>query len=425
MTETQENPLVAKSESPTGFTTNMGSAPNELDNLNAQTSGAGILNDVASSLTDFRNGDWLNFGVDVATDGLDLLGAAMDPLGTLASAGVGWLIEHISFLKEGLDQLAGNPEAVTAKATTWENVSKQLEQSAGQYEQAAAKVAPDFQGAGGQAYQNTAKGYAATLRGASGQAHAASIGMNVAAALVGTERGLIRDMISSFVGELIIKGLAALAASWCTFGGTIAAFIADTVVEGGILAEKIGTRIAKVVEQLEKLAKSAGKSKAAIEDAANALKKLGKAADKVTDKSVDLAANIEKKGNELTDSARAAGKSHVDESVGDKAKRWGEAWEDKVPGRDHVKGLGDKYSEDGRSFLSQKEWRKPGEETPKWNTADTVGAATEARRQENEQIARSKEGAEAYEKEHGGEGGGEGAKPEGGGQKPEGGAKPE
>ncbi|SEP45545.1 WXG100 family type VII secretion target [Amycolatopsis saalfeldensis] len=420
MTETQENPLVAKSESPTGFTTNMGSAPKEMDNLNAQTSGAGILNDVASTITDARNGDWLNFGVDVATDGLDLLGAAMDPLGTLASAGVGWLIEHISFLKEGLDQLAGNPEAVTAKATTWENVSKQLEQSAGQYEQAAAKVAPDFQGQGGQAYQDTAKGYAATLRGASGQAHAASIGMNVAAALVGTERGLIRDMISSFVGELIIKGLAALAASWCTFGGTIAAFIADTVVEGGILAEKIGTRIAKVVEQLEKLAKSAGKSKAAIEDAANALKKLGKAADKVTDKSVDLAANIEKKGNELTDSARAAGKSHVDESVGDKAERWKESTAEKVPFHDKLEGAGDKVSEHGRNFLSPEGWQKAGGDVPKPSSADWVGAGTEARRQENEQVDRQREGAEAYKKEH------EGEKPEGG-EKPQGGGegKPE
>ncbi|MDT8914614.1 hypothetical protein [Amycolatopsis sp. PS_44_ISF1] len=406
MTETQENPLVAKSESPGGSMTNLGSSDNEWDNLNAQTSGAGILNDVASSITDFRNGDWLNLGVDVATDGLDLLGAAMDPLGTLASAGVGWLIEHISFLKDGLDQLAGNPEAVTAKATTWENVSKQLAQSAEAYDQAAAKVAPEFQGQGGQAYQDTAKGYAATLRGASGQAHAAGIGMNVAAALVGTERGLIRDMISSFVGELIVKGLAALAASWCTFGGTIAAFIADTVVEGGILAEKIGTRIAKVVEQLEKLAQSAGKSKAAIENAANALKKLGKAADKVTDKSVDLAASLEKKGNELTDSARAAGKSHVDESVADKNERWGTAWENKVPGREHLEGAGDKVSEHGRSFLDQKKWREHDGETPRWNTADTVGAATEARRQENEQIARSHESAEAYEKEHGEEGGG-------------------
>ncbi|WP_326837631.1 hypothetical protein VSH64_22550 [Amycolatopsis rhabdoformis] len=407
MTETQENPLVAESESPSGFTSNMGTSSNELDNLNSQTSGAGVLNDIASGLTDFRSKDWLNLGADAVTVGLDLLGVVMDPLGSLASAGVGWLIEHISFLKEGLDKLAGNPEAVSAKAVTWDNVSKQLEQSATQYDQAAAKVAPDFQGAGGTAYQNMAKGYAATLRGASGQAHAASIGMNVAAALVGTERGLIRDMISSFVGELIVKAIAALAASWCTFGGTIAAFIADTVIEGGILAEKISGRIAQVVEKLEKLIQSAGKSRGAIEEATNALKKVGKAADKITDKSVDVAANMEKKGNDLTDAARAAGRPHVDESAAAKAERWSESAE-KNPVHDHVEKLGDKISEDGRSFLKPDAWKAAKGGTPDWNWADTTGVATEGRRQENEQYARQNEATEAYEKAHKAEGEGSG-----------------
>ncbi|WP_406643320.1 hypothetical protein [Amycolatopsis sp. WGS_07] len=392
MTETQENPLVAKSESPSGLTTNMGSSSNELDNLNAQTSGSGMLNDVAATLTDARKGDWGNLAVDGLTDGLDLLGAAMDPLGTLASAGVGWLIEHISFLKEGLDQLAGNPEAVTAKAVTWSNISKQLTESAEQYEQAASKVAPNFQGQGGQAYQEAAKGYAETLRGAAGHASSASTGMNVAAALVGTERGLIRDMISSFVGELIIKGLAALASSWCTFGGTVAAFIADTVVEGGILAEKIGTRIAKVVEKLDKLAESAGKSKAAIEQAANALRKVGKAAGKVTDKSVDIAAGLEKKAGDLKEAGRA-------ESAAEKAERWTNNAKEKVPGREHFEHAGETYSEDGRSVLNQKKWRE-GDGVPGWSPADTLGAGAEARRQENEQYDRYAEGSEAYEKEH-------------------------
>ncbi|GAA1031238.1 MULTISPECIES: hypothetical protein [Amycolatopsis] len=398
MTETQENPLVAKSESPSGPTTNMGSSSNELDNLNAQTSGAGIVNDLSATQTDFRHGDWGNFAVDVATDGLDLLGVAMDPLGSLASAGVGWLIEHISFLKEGLDQLAGNPEAVTAKAVTWANIGKQLAESADKYEQAAAKVAPNFQGQGGQAYQGRAKDYAGKLRNAAGQANGASTGMNVAAALVGTERGLIRDMISSFVGELIVKGIAALASSWCTFGGTVAAFIADTVVEGGILAEKIGTRIAKVVEKLDKLAESAGKSKAAIEQLANAMRKAGKAADKIADKSVDVGVNLEKKAGELKDAGKA-------ESAADKAERWKANAKDWVQTplsgkvKDRVNEWGDTYSEDGRQVLSPKAWEEAKDGAPKWSPADTAGVGAETRRQENEQYDRYSEASEKSEKE--------------------------
>ncbi|MEU7784792.1 hypothetical protein [Amycolatopsis sp. NPDC049159] len=396
MTETQENPLVATAEPSSGFWSGMGEgSKGELDNVNAQTGGAGIFSDAASTLTDARNGDWGNLALDVGTDALDLLGAAMDPLGTLASAGVGWLIEHISFLKDGLDKLAGKPETVTAKAVTWTNISKQLTETAEQYEQQAKKVQQSFSDCGSaEAYQRTAESYVGVLRGAASHADSASTAMNVGAALVGTERGLIRDMISSFVGELIVKALAALAASWCTFGGTIAAFIADTVVEGGVLAEKISTRITKIVEKLESLAKGAGKSKAALEGAANALKKVGKGVDKIVDKSVDTAASIERKANELKQAGKEA------KSAEETAKGWSDAAKEHVPGREKVEGLGDKLSDDGRSFLSQKEWREGGGKVPGFNLADGVGVGTEARRQENEQIDRYHEGREAYEKEH-------------------------
>ncbi|MCR6483268.1 hypothetical protein M8542_10615 [Amycolatopsis sp. OK19-0408] len=390
-----ENALVATSESPGGFWSGMGDgSKGELDNLNAQTGGAGIFSDAASTLTDARNGDWGNLAMDVGTDALDLLGAAMDPLGTLASAGVGWLIEHISFLKDGLDKLAGKPEAVTAKAVTWSNIQKSLTETAESYEQQAKKVQQSFSDCGSaEAYQKTAESYVSVLRGAASHAGDASTAMNVGAALVGTERGLIRDMISSFVGELIVKALAALAASWCTFGGTIAAFIADTVVEGGVLAEKISTRIAKVVEKLESLAKGAGKSKAALEGAANALKKVGKGVDKIVDKSVDTAAGIERKANELKQAGREA------KSAEETADGWKDAWADKVPGRDKVEGLGEKFSEDGRSTLKPGAWQESGG-FPGWNTADTTGVVTEGRRQENEQRDRYHETQEAYEKEH-------------------------
>ncbi|GAA3560580.1 hypothetical protein GCM10022222_50430 [Amycolatopsis ultiminotia] len=402
------NPLVATPESPSGATTDMGSSDHEPDNLNAQTSGAGIFNDVASTITDARAGDWGNLTLDAITDGLDLLGAAMDPLGALASAGVGWLIEHISFLKEGLDKLAGSPEAVTAKATTWANIAKQLEESANGYQQAAAKIRPDFQGKGGSAYQVAAAGYIATLKGASAQATGTSTGMQIAAALVGTERGIIRDLISAFVGELIVKGLAALAASWCTFGGTIAAFIADTVVEGGILAEKISGRIAKVVEQLDKLAQKAGKAKGAIEDASNALKKIGKGADKLTDKSVDVGAKAEQKGLDAKSAARDAGRSHVDESGTDKAERWKDATGAEPP--DSLT----QFAEPNRSALNLGKWKEADGDVPRWNHADTTGVVTEGRRQENEQLDRAHESAESYEKERESEEGGEEPAPAGG-----------
>ncbi|NKQ54941.1 hypothetical protein HFP15_18825 [Amycolatopsis sp. K13G38] len=387
-TETaEENPLVAKSESSSGVFTNTGKdGASAVDNLPAQTAGSGLFNDVATTVKDFSDGDWGNAAMDVATDGLDLLGAAMDPLGTLASAGVGFLIEHISFLKDGLDKLAGNPEAVTAKAQTWQNVSEQLTKTAESYEKSAAKTGESYKGGdGAAAYQQTAAGYADALRGAAGHAKSASTAMQVGAAIVGTERGLIRDMISEFVGELIVKGLAALATSWCSFGGTIAAFIADTVVEGGILAEKISTRIAKIVERLTALAKNAEKSKGAIEAAAKALAKIGKTADKIADKSLDAATKIESTANNL-------------KQAGKEAK---EAAEAKKTAQEIREASGEtKENPLEKSLLNLGKWSEEGHVTAP-NSGDLIATVLEGRRQANEQADRSREAAEAYEKEHG------------------------
>ncbi|MTD58456.1 hypothetical protein [Amycolatopsis pithecellobii] len=376
---------MTSTETPTGFLSNTGKdGASAIDNLPAQTAGSGLFNDVATTVKDFSDGDWANAAMDVATDGLDLLGAAMNPMDALASAGVGWLIEHISFLKEGLDKLAGNPEAVTAKAQTWQSIAKQLSETAETYEQSAAKAGESYRGEGGPAaYQKTAQSYADSLRGAAGHAQNASTAMQIGAAIVGTERGLIRDMISEFIGELIVKGLAALATSWCSFGGTVAAFIADSVVEGGILAEKISTRIAKIVAKLEALAKNANKSKGVLEAAAKALGKIGKTADKLVDKSVDAATKIESTANNL-------------KQAGKEAKEAAEARKTAAEIREATEGAKENPLE--KSFLNLDKWAEEGH-PPKPNAADGIAVATEGRRQENEQADRSKEAAESAESE--------------------------
>jgi hypothetical protein len=381
MTSTETaNPLVAKSAE---------SGP-------TATAGSGLFDDVAGTIKDFSDGHWGQGTLDAATSGLDLLGAAMDPLGTLASAGVGWLIEHISFLREGLDKLAGNPAEVTAKAQTWQNIAKSLNDTADTYEQSAAKLGQTYKdGDGPAAYQQAAKGYADTMRGAAGHANGAATGMQIAAALVGTERGLIRDMISSFVGQLILKAVVALASSWCSFGASVAAFIADTVLEGAALAEKISSRIAKIVEKLDTLAQSAGKSKGIIEAASKGLQKLGSTADKIADKGLDTAVKLDSKSTELADAAEAKPRLSV-EGLKEKVK---------VPGSDKVPYLS-AAADPNRNDTSGEKWANRalgGDDAvaPKWTPADSTGVVAEGRRQWNEQGHRDKETAEAYEKEHG------------------------
>ena len=49
---------------------------------------------------------------------LDVLGDIGDPLGAVISCAVGWIVNHVSFLREPIDWLAGDPHSIEASATT-------------------------------------------------------------------------------------------------------------------------------------------------------------------------------------------------------------------------------------------------------------------------------------------------------------------
>ncbi|MGH3500837.1 MAG: WXG100 family type VII secretion target, partial [Nocardioidaceae bacterium] len=241
------NPLVEQPDADeTGVITGTGNATDA-------TAGTGLFGDSVMLIEDAGEGGKTLVG-DIALVGFDLLGAVMDPLGSLAAAGVGWLIEHISFLHTALDKLAGDPAVISAKAQTWKNISQSLDATSAQLQDALKKVEPHWQGTAAQNYHATAAGYHDSLKAVASQSNGAASMMNDAGALVGAERGLIRDLIAAFVGPLIVKALAALALAWCTAGGSIAAFITDTVIEGGILAGKIAARIGKLATKIAEFA---------------------------------------------------------------------------------------------------------------------------------------------------------------------------
>ncbi len=217
----------------------------------AEYEGAGVfdsLDDAAAALQQDRP-DPAEIGSNLASAGLELLGAAMNPLGALAAAGVGWLIEHVEFLNEGLDQLAGDPAQITAQAQTWQNVSTELAAIAVDYERSVDELR-GWDGAAAQAYRATAGPYTNALRATSGQAADMSRSLTLTGAAVGTVRALIRDSIAEWIGGVVARFVVALATSWASFGGSVAAFVASTVASAASLASQIASKIARLLETL-------------------------------------------------------------------------------------------------------------------------------------------------------------------------------
>jgi hypothetical protein len=248
---------------------------------------AGIFSSSANLIYDGIKGDWTAVLGDAAGFGMDLLGFVTNPLGSLLTAGIGWLIEHIAFIKEALDLVAGDPDAVNAIAETWTNIAKRMQETADKYTSTLSALS-GTQGAAIDGYRKAVQDFSNVVAGGASHATSAAQAMTVAASAVGVVRGAIRDAIATFVSNAIIKFAAASALAPVTFGASQAAFIADTVAQGAITAGKNAKKVSKVVKQLEKVSDEAKNSRNMLKGTTKNLKKT------VTDYNRDAAKHANK-----------------------------------------------------------------------------------------------------------------------------------
>ncbi|MCP2170014.1 hypothetical protein [Goodfellowiella coeruleoviolacea] len=222
--------------------------------------GAGPADTIAQTVDSIKNfddpSDALEVGMNVAATGIDILGTVVDPLGTLASSAVGWLIEHVSFLREPFDLLAGNPDDIKAAVATFNDCADKLNQiSTAQTEALSSQVQnwPKDVSAASAAFHEKMTFRAEQLKGASMACIGVAESIAHAGTWTGVVRGLIRDLIATFVGEVIRNALIALASSWFTLGGSVAAFTAWAVGRGAMVLSKCTAKIAKLLEALSRL----------------------------------------------------------------------------------------------------------------------------------------------------------------------------
>lgn len=222
------NPLVSEPEGPSA------------------TAGTGLIGDITNLTAD--NDPW-DYAVDGVSTAIDAIAMAFDPFGAIAAAGVGWLLQHVSFLREPLDKLTGDADSINALSVTWSNIAERLNQEASDYA-SAVRTTEHWTGTAAEAYRRAAEDLRAVLEATADHALHASEGIMAAGILVGTERALIYDAISTFIGRLVVEALVALASSWCTFGASIAAFVAAVNIDAAIQAERVALRIGALMKRV-------------------------------------------------------------------------------------------------------------------------------------------------------------------------------
>ncbi len=256
-------------------------APNELIAPPVGEAPGGLELGVTSSWNDLGEavggGDPLGIGFTAAGAGLDTLDSVLNPLDQLAGSAASFLVEHIGFLQEGLDVLAGNSAEVIAQAETWHNVGLRLTEVAQGYRSAVGEVGAGWQGAGSAAYAGVVADYTTRLDEAAAMAERLASVVLTSGGAVGTVRGLVEGLVVNFVQKVIETVVYAGIAAFFTFGGSLAVGAARIIVSAIDLASDITRRISRLLDTLADAGRTAEQVVDAIRDLAERARTTGPA----------------------------------------------------------------------------------------------------------------------------------------------------
>jgi uncharacterized protein YukE len=175
--------------------------------------------------------------------------AVLDPLATLAAAGVGWLLEHLSFLREPLDRLMGDKDAIQANVEATTRLAVQLRQLSDDHRTQLGDT-NGWTGMSSEAFKASMDRMGHELDALADAVRTKAKVVGVTGTLVIILRDIVRDAIAQFVGTLISGALQALALLVPTFGASVPIFIGKAVHRAVALGVSIASKILKLVGAL-------------------------------------------------------------------------------------------------------------------------------------------------------------------------------
>jgi hypothetical protein len=192
--------------------------------------GIGLAEDAHQIATAIRDRSWVDGAIGGVGVSLEALSLAVDPLGSVASWGVAWLIEHVRPLRDALDELAGDAEQVAGHAAVWRHVAAMTGTAQQEYAARISTETSGWTGDAGDSYRAHAAGHLTTLDGIAAAAGGIASAVDGAGLLVAAVREIVRDLIANFVATLAVRLPQWLAMEGLTLG------IATPVVAGQVSA---------------------------------------------------------------------------------------------------------------------------------------------------------------------------------------------
>jgi len=230
------------------------------------TAGAGFFDSAFALKKAVDEGDSLSIGLASAGMAIEALGMVVDPIGSLLTAGIGWLIEHIVIFRWPLDFLLGDPKGIEAAKTAIYNEGKAVKEWSEDHAAATDKFMEKWDGEAADKFRADMEGVAAQIDALAEYVDFAGKQMGIAGAVIGAVRGIVRDIIAMTLAGIIKAAIVAVALAPVTFGGSIIAAITSIMTTVGVAIAKIAKQIADTAKKLGEMIKILAKTRGAADD---------------------------------------------------------------------------------------------------------------------------------------------------------------
>ena len=268
-------------------------------------SGSRLLEDGFDLKEAFESNSWVAGGLATAATAADTAAAVMDPLGEALSAGMGWIIEHLWPLKDWLNELAGDSDAVAAAASTWTNIGTKLGSCATDLEAVCSSRLAGQESLAVATFKTLQAGSASHLRMTSQLAGAISGGLTVASVIVRMVHDMVRDAIADIIGKLTSKAIITAVSLGTASGWAITSLSADVTAWATRLSKEVADvvtsakNLKKLLDKAETLFRRVGKKWESLK-ASRAEKKAAKK------KAAENPADDAKNADDAADAAKGA-----------------------------------------------------------------------------------------------------------------------
>ncbi|CCH15749.1 Conserved hypothetical protein [Micromonospora lupini str. Lupac 08] len=216
-------------------------------------SGVGLVESLVDLRHGIESGSWVDSTIGGFGTSMEVLATCVDPIGSVVSWGVAWLIEHVKPLSDALDWLAGDPDQITAYAQTWHNVSRHVTGQVTALSEAVRTEIATWTGPASEAYRRYSDEHLRHLAGLADASGLLGTVVEGAGLLVALVRELVRDLIADFVSVLAVRLWEWLAEAGLTLGlatPLVAAQVSTLVAKWAAKITGLLTALARSVSRL-------------------------------------------------------------------------------------------------------------------------------------------------------------------------------